>query len=550
MLQAVFTKSVDKIEVPGLTQWDRGQELEVTIPDLPESLEAHFSYKGAGTAYVVEATGTDGTAVIPIPNIICTQNRDAVCWIYYTDGDSGETVKTIYLPIEAREKPSDYVYTESDVLSYKSLEERIKALEKGGASDDAIASAVAKWLEENPIESGTSDAVQYIAQTLTEEQKTQARTNIGAASAKEVSQLSATVNDKVTNPTTGKAGQIIAILTVDENGKPTSYQAIDKPSGAEISTEELQEAVNNYLEKNPVSGLSVKEKETLLALFKSIEYTGDMSATIKRLEALFAGEEGISYTITYNLTNVTSSDSETTIVEGSAKTITLTADEGFLLDTVTVTMSGEDITSSVYADGVITITSATGNIVITANAVNADILAPVYLLENTTFDGATTIDTGYKLFDTEKSFTITMDFDVDTCQNANLFHEYNEAVNMNCGIYMNNGWYAQIKGYFADNLLANIAQGNNAQNIKAIITHEVNTLNYTAIYISDGEMVKVTDTGTQNYHSNIIGKTGNLIVGGRFDTDGTLNYFTGKVNTFAVYERILEESEIVEFMEV
>ena len=47
----------------------------------------------------------------------------------------------------------------------------------------------------------------------------------------DLSQLS---EEKADNPSTGKVGQIIAILTVDENGKPTSYQAIDKPSGAEI----------------------------------------------------------------------------------------------------------------------------------------------------------------------------------------------------------------------------------------------------------------------------------------------------------------------------
>ena len=192
MLQAVFTKNVNKIEVFGLTQWDRGRELEVTIPDLPESFEAHFSYKGAGTAYVVDATGKDGTAVISIPNIILTQSKDAVCWIYYTDGDSGETVKTIYLPIEAREKPSDYVYTESEVLSYKSLEERIKALEKGGASDDVIAQAVSAWLEENPIQSGATEAQ---AKQIQEN-----ATNIG--------KLQATVNDLKENGTGTVASSI------------------------------------------------------------------------------------------------------------------------------------------------------------------------------------------------------------------------------------------------------------------------------------------------------------------------------------------------------
>lgn len=54
---------------------------------------------------------------------------------------------------------------------------------------------------ENGKTGGTADAVQYIAQTLTEKQQTQARANIGAASSAEVSKLSATVNDLKENGT-------------------------------------------------------------------------------------------------------------------------------------------------------------------------------------------------------------------------------------------------------------------------------------------------------------------------------------------------------------
>lgn len=289
MLQAVFTKNVNKIEVSGLTQWDRGRELEVTIPDLPESFEAHFSYKGACTAYVVEATGTDGTSVIPIPNIILTQRKDAVCWIYYTDGDSGETVKTIYLPIEAREKPSDYVYTESEVLSYKSLEERIKALEKGGASDDAIAEAVQAWLEENPIPSGATEAQAKQIQENT--------TNIN--------ELQATVNDKVTNPTSGEVGQIIEIETVDENGKPTSYKAVDKPTGGGTTAEvTLPNNLVYYVAddedgegEETTGGSSVSVKQTLKSGVEIGSVTVDGNETKLYAPSSSGGSSGNEFTL-------------------------------------------------------------------------------------------------------------------------------------------------------------------------------------------------------------------------------------------------------------
>jgi adhesin/invasin len=75
-----------------------------------------------------------------------------------------------------------------------------------------------------------------------------------------------------------------------------------------------------------------------------------------------------TYTITNTLTNVTNSNTATSVNENDSYTATLTADTGYTLDSVTVTMGGTDVTSTVYADGVISITSVTGNVVITASA--------------------------------------------------------------------------------------------------------------------------------------------------------------------------------------
>lgn len=74
------------------------------------------------------------------------------------------------------------------------------------------------------------------------------------------------------------------------------------------------------------------------------------------------------YTVTYNLANCTSSNTAAEIAENRAYTTTIALIEDAVLDSVTVTMGGTDITSSAYKDGVISIANVTGNIVITAAA--------------------------------------------------------------------------------------------------------------------------------------------------------------------------------------
>lgn len=84
-----------------------------------------------------------------------------------------------------------------------------------------------------------------------------------------------------------------------------------------------------------------------------------------------------TYTVTLNLTNVTASNTATVVSADDIYNNTLTANIGYALDSVKVTMGGVDVTSSVYENGVIKISApgsaddldiVTGNIVITATA--------------------------------------------------------------------------------------------------------------------------------------------------------------------------------------
>lgn len=76
----------------------------------------------------------------------------------------------------------------------------------------------------------------------------------------------------------------------------------------------------------------------------------------------------VTYTVTNNLTNTTTDNSATSINADSSYSATLTADNGYELKSVTITMGGTDVTSSVYSNGTISISSVTGNIVVTATA--------------------------------------------------------------------------------------------------------------------------------------------------------------------------------------
>ncbi len=74
------------------------------------------------------------------------------------------------------------------------------------------------------------------------------------------------------------------------------------------------------------------------------------------------------YSITKNLTNCTINNSATEVVEGGSYSATITANSGYELSSVSVTMGGSAVT---VTNGVINIDSVTGNIVITAVAEEA-----------------------------------------------------------------------------------------------------------------------------------------------------------------------------------
>lgn len=147
-------------------QWDVNQRL--VLYEVNAGEEVHYAHRNDenDNALVVKTYSENNKIYANIPNILLQTAGDMDVYVYVTVGNDQHTEKRFILRVEQREKPSDYVYTETEILTWKSLDERITELEKGGT--------------------GGSDAVKYTEQELTDEQKTQARANIGAVSAGEV----------------------------------------------------------------------------------------------------------------------------------------------------------------------------------------------------------------------------------------------------------------------------------------------------------------------------------------------------------------------------
>lgn len=119
----------------------------------------------------------------------------------------------------------------------------------------------------------------------------------------------------------------------------------------------------------PLGGVTTEQKAALIGAINAIG-AFDVSNGQAVIDA-FNNAWGVEsvYTITNQLQHVTNSNAQSTAVSGSSYTASLTAESGYAIASVSITMSGVDVTSSVYSDGTITIDEVSGNIKIIAEAV-------------------------------------------------------------------------------------------------------------------------------------------------------------------------------------
>ena len=143
-------------------QWDINVKLLLDESNKSAD-EVHFSARFSRVSLSVEVVHTEDSSYVIIPNILLQKPNDIIAYSYITNVDGSYTKYDTIIPVIARPKPSGYIYEETEILTWKTLDDKIDDLGRS-----------------------TADAVKYTGQELTDEQKSQARTNIGAVSVDEV----------------------------------------------------------------------------------------------------------------------------------------------------------------------------------------------------------------------------------------------------------------------------------------------------------------------------------------------------------------------------
>lgn len=128
-----------------LFQWDINRQIIVS----DASIDAvHYSNRTDDSALVVEVKEENGLRVADIPNILLQESWDINVYGYC---DGYYTKQAARIKVNPRTKPESYVYTETEVLNYNTVMEKIDRVENN------IGAAVNDYLIKNPVVVDLSD---------------------------------------------------------------------------------------------------------------------------------------------------------------------------------------------------------------------------------------------------------------------------------------------------------------------------------------------------------------------------------------------------------
>lgn len=152
-----------KKDIPQLYQWDSNVKLIVEDDRINQ---VQFSQRFSRTASCVKVENGECF----IPNEFLQSYYDIFAYACIVDNDGQVCEFSEMFTVFARPKPDNYIYTPTEIITIKRIEDELnKKFE-----------ALAKEIEDN-----METAVRTRPQKLTEEEKSQARKNIGAISSEE-----------------------------------------------------------------------------------------------------------------------------------------------------------------------------------------------------------------------------------------------------------------------------------------------------------------------------------------------------------------------------
>jgi hypothetical protein len=208
-----------------LWQWDTNRELTVDA----DCSQVHFSNKVFGRSIDVDVV--DGVAIIP--DILLQTDKELTAWAFVGTAENGYTKISKTFKVNKRNKPADYAFTPQDQSTLGEILDRIEDLENrpsGDVSKEDIQNAVNDYLDKNPVSFEEKDPT--VPEWAKKPQKpTYTAEEVGAQPEGDYilrDELPEIPEGGIPIPETAEVGQTIVVKAVDENGKPTEWEAESK----------------------------------------------------------------------------------------------------------------------------------------------------------------------------------------------------------------------------------------------------------------------------------------------------------------------------------
>lgn len=124
---------VKKGEEDRLYQWDTDRQIKITTDLMVD--EVQFDTILSKSLIVKPRVDVKlGGVVADIPNILLQGNMEINVYVVMHTENGKHVTEHRKFEVIKRKKPSDYIYTETEVLSYESLEQRVSELEQSGGT--------------------------------------------------------------------------------------------------------------------------------------------------------------------------------------------------------------------------------------------------------------------------------------------------------------------------------------------------------------------------------------------------------------------------------
>ena len=138
-----------KVIGSALYQWEIGRKIRVDTSVGTRAVVVQFAHPGDNEALSVTPKEENGVIVAEVPNIMLQSGDKLLVFLVEMDENCVETTRHSVFHVVNRPKPADYIYTETEVLNYTYLDNRLKDLE-----GDGLAQAVEDYLKKNPVSGG------------------------------------------------------------------------------------------------------------------------------------------------------------------------------------------------------------------------------------------------------------------------------------------------------------------------------------------------------------------------------------------------------------